>query len=217
MVERFPPAPSQVRAASLLLVGASGLGIVVTGYAAWATATVSAGVGPLRDSLDRDDRFILRYSWVLYPDQPIPLSANLGVLIWLGLSFLVLLPLAYYVRRGFSPARTLTYLVSTVLAGWTVFATITDEDFVSPHQTDGPGLDKLSANAHQAWMALFPPGYAGIHFIALVAMIAALFLASLLLDRPDARIFFRHRTPKRRRLRSLRASHPRLRADRGSG
>jgi hypothetical protein len=214
MIDRFPPAPTHVKAACALLVAASGLGIVLTIIAAWATQTVPAGLSGLLDSLSRDDRYILRQSWVLHLDQPIPLLANLSALIWLGLAYLPLLPLAYYVRRGFGPARTATYVIAGLLMAATFVATITDEDFVTPHQTDGPGLDQLSAGAHQAWLELFPPGYAGIHDTALVGMIAALFVACALIDRADARVFFQQREPRRR---TVRASHPRLRTDPPAG
>jgi hypothetical protein len=196
MVNRSPPVP--VRLASMLLVGACALAILLTIYVAWATRSVPAGVDRLIGSLTDDDRDLLADSWVLHADQPIPLLRHAPQLILLGLTYLVFLPLAYVIRLGFRPARTVTYLFGVVLAGLAGLAIIGDDEL------SDPGPDRLSGDAHEAWLALLPPGYHGVHDVTLAGMIVCVFLAYLLLDRPVAHRFLARRHTSQ-------AGHPRRR------
>jgi hypothetical protein len=197
MVNRSPPAP--VRLASMLLVAACALGIVLTIYAAWATQSVPAGVGRLTGLLTDGDRDLLVDSWVLHADQPIPSLRHAPQLILLGLTYLVFLPLAYVIRLGFRPARTVTYVFGIVLAGLAGLAIIGDDELSDPVP------ERLSGDAHEAWLALLPPGYHGVHDVTLAGMIVCVFLAYLLLDRPVAHRFFLARRHTRQ------TGHPRRR------
>lgn len=200
MVDRFPSAPRPVKAASLLLVCACVLGLVLTVYAAWAIRSVPAGTGALLESLDRGDRQVLKQSWVTQ-GQRMPLLDQLPLLVWLGLAYLVFLPLAYSIRRRYRPARTVMFLFAAALTALAMIATVSDDDLPPT------GVDQLSGDAHAAWLALLPPGYHGVHDAVLTGMIACLLLACLLLDQPSARRFF----PRRR---AVRAVHPGLRSAR---
>jgi hypothetical protein len=202
MVSR--PAPGPVRAAGVLLAGTPVLGIVLTSYATWARNSVPAGVGPLSDALDRHDRALLRDSWVLHPERGIPLLGNLPALVWLGLAFLVFIPLAYYLQHGYPPARIVAFVFAGGMLGLSIVAVIADEDFADPD----PG--RLSPDAYRAWQDLLPPGYPAVHDTVLVVLIAVLFVACVLLDRPAARTFYR-RHPASRRGRQVRARPARAR------
>lgn len=179
--------PRSVRGAFTLLVSTPVWGIMLTGYAGWALSSIPAGARALNDSLTRHDRQLFEGSWVLDPGRPITPTGNLRALIWLGLGYLVFLPLAYYLTRGYRPALLLTYLLGAAMVGVTGAALILDENFADPD----PG--GLSAGAYQAWTDLFPPGYAAMHTLALVVLAASVFLACLLLDRPSARAYFARR------------------------
>jgi integral membrane sensor domain MASE1 len=171
----------------MLLVAACALGILLTIYAAWATQSVPAGLGRLTGSLTDGDRDLLADSWFLHTDQPIPVLRHAPQLILLGLTYLVFPPLAYFMWLGFRLARTVTYLFGVVLAGLAGLAIIGDDEL------SDPGLDRLSADARQAWLALLPPGYHGVHDVTLAGMIVCVFLAYLLLDRPVTHRFLARR------------------------
>jgi hypothetical protein len=185
-------APAPVRSAVTLLATTPIAGLVLTSYATWAFNTVPAGTQALVAGLNRHDRALLRNSWVLHPDRAVVPLGNLPALIWLGLGYLLFLPLAYYLARGFPTARTTTLLLAVAMLSLSTVAVVADENFADPD----PG--RLSPSAFHAWQDLFPPGYPAVHLFALVWLVGAVFVACLLLDRPAARTFFARRLAPRR-------------------
>lgn len=140
MIRHFPPAPRSIVFVSWLLAGVGTLSALLAGYTAWVMAHIDATLTPAEFGYVHHPETLAR----AIPDPAVPSSAyeyavvvyealnNLDDLSATFLAGIVLVPIAYLVRRGLRLGRLATWTAGLLLATFALLALVQDLHLIVP-------------------------------------------------------------------------------------